>query len=104
MNKVRDIQTTLLVEYSNLIQKRNYCPFLGRIFDGNVVAAVLFQRLLYSHQRSKGQWGNKFYKFQGSCKHTLYKVGDSLMEELGTTRKRISGAFVLFGTVAKSDE
>lgn len=54
---------------------------IAKRYGGDVVAAILLERVRYWHEKMNGQ----FFKFSEPCTHPLYRQGDSWTEELGIT-------------------
>jgi len=65
----------------------SYRPSL-RTLCGSVNAVILFQQILYWHDKMNG----KFFKFLSPCSHDWYKDGDSFEEEIGMSAKEIKTA------------
>jgi hypothetical protein len=95
-----------MLKYSSFVRKREYCPYLSRVLNKNLLAATLLQRMLINAQRSTFKLDREgaFFKFIRPNGHTLYKVGDSWVEELGTTYRKFQTARDLFATKAETRE
>jgi sarcosine oxidase delta subunit len=59
----------------------NYVPYLKELrpIVGSFAAAILWEDLVFKFKKHT----EGFWKFLKPCNHTLYKVGDSWLEELG---------------------
>lgn len=65
-----------------------YRPELN-MWTGGVLQTIFFQQCVWRwHHAGK----KPFYKFNSSCQHKLYRLGDSWEEELGFTRRELDGA------------
>ena len=76
-----------------------YRPEINNLFDGSITASILFQQILHY-----GKDGETFYKFNMPCEHPLYRQGDSWVESLGFTRKKLEAALKKVVTKKASGE
>jgi len=65
-----------------------YRPELNSI-TGSVTATILLQQILFWFKTNNYK---KFYKFKDRCSHSLYKPGDSWLEELSFSRREFDSA------------
>lgn len=76
---------TILADEKNSIP---YRPQIAKHFE-NVACAILLQQILYWWVKN----GCKpFFKFKQPCENSLYRAGDSWMEELGFSRREFNAA------------
>jgi len=80
---------------------RTCVPYIKELRNiaGSVTASILMQQLDYWFSK---QGGEPFYKFKAPCEHSMYKKGDSFIEELGFSVEEFTNAFLKVGTVYKS--
>jgi hypothetical protein len=74
-----------------------YRPELNQI-TGSVTATILLQQIIYRYDNKS------FYKFRAPCEHSLYKPGDSWIEELGFTIYEFDNALSKISTKVKKGD
>lgn len=71
-----------------------YRPRFAAMVD-SAMAAILLQQMVYWWELSNEQ---PFYKFRDTCKHKMYRKGDSWCEELEWSGAEFDGALKIIGT------
>ncbi len=65
-----------------------------RKFTGSVLATILLQQIIFRWDQNGRQ---PFYKFKAPCEHSLYRDGDSWLEELGFSTREFDNAIQKIG-------
>lgn len=86
----------ILAEDRNVISYRRRLNYI----TGSVTATILLQQIIH---RASTNGYKPFYKFRSPCEHSLYREGDSWVEELGFTPREFDGALHRIGTKITKD-
>ena len=74
---------------------KNIIPYRKELnlITGGALESIFLAQLLYWYEVNDG---NEFFKFREPCEHSLYKEGDSWVEELGLSVKIIDRIIKVF--------